>query len=288
YSVTVLAQPALQTCTVVGGLGTVANANVVNLAVSCIQNATTLSVSPTLVIPADGGTSALTVTNTGSFPATHIRASLPGGWTAVIQDASACASLAPGAFCNLQFSSTQPYVAQSGVSVQGDNTPATSANVGFSLGGFLVFDVTSPSTATVVDTVDLSGTSWGDSGIATRANSLTDGQTNTSIILITLPGAGPSAAFQCASKTTTGGPLWYLPAICQLSSSQAICPAALGNVQRNLIDKGLGGFGAAPRWSSTESAGSPALAFSHGAGDLADLAPKSTVQGLRCVATFEY
>jgi hypothetical protein len=285
YSVTVLVQPNLQTCTVVNGSGTVATGNVVNLAVSCTQNVTTLSATPTLVIPVNGGSGALTVTNTGTVSATNVYAALPSGWTGVTQDASACAFLPPAASCNLQFSSTEPYVASGGVSIQGDNTPASNSAFGFSLGGFLVFDVPSASRAIVVDNVDLPGTTWGGFGVVTGASSLTDGESNTNIIVNTLGSNGPSAALKCAMNTSGGGIGWYLPAICQISSSQPECPAGLANIQRNLIDKGLGGFDSTPRWSSTEFAASPSSAAQHFGGDFVVFAPKTSVQGLRCIAS---
>jgi hypothetical protein len=66
----------------------------------------TLTVNPASVeLTAGSGTSATaTLTNTSTtITATNISATLPSGWTDVTEDSSACASLAPGAICNLTF-----------------------------------------------------------------------------------------------------------------------------------------------------------------------------------------
>jgi hypothetical protein len=51
YNVTVQTQPALQTCTVTNGAGTMGDSNTTNVTVTCATNATTLTVSGTGVIP---------------------------------------------------------------------------------------------------------------------------------------------------------------------------------------------------------------------------------------------
>jgi hypothetical protein len=290
YSVTVLTQPVLQTCTVTNGSGILGSGNVSNVAVVCTQNATTLSVLPSsLAIAVNGAPSTLTVTNTGSFLATNVTATLPGGWSAVTQDASTCASLAPSASCTLSFSSTAPYVA-SAVGIQGDNTSPVSATIGFALNGFLVFDVPSAGTATVVDSADLSGTfTWGGDGTTTGANSFTDGASNTQAILGSL-GAGNSAASRCAASTSSGLS-WYLPAICQLTSDSQVCAANQANIQQNLINRGLGGFGSPLyRWSSSESAVSPSTqAFEHRRSDnIAFDVTKTYTLPVRCAASVSW
>lgn len=157
YDITVLSQPAAQTCTVLNGSGTLAGANVTNASVTCATNSTTLSLNaPAVVVPVNGAARTLNVTNTGSNTATHITVTRPGGWSALTVDNSACAVLAPGATCTLSFTATAPYVASNAVSVQGDNTPSVSAVIGFSLHNFLVFDIPSAGNATVVDSADLS------------------------------------------------------------------------------------------------------------------------------------
>ena len=290
YNVTVLAQPVSQTCTVTNGAGIVGSANVSNLVVACTQNFTTLSVSSSpLVIAVKGASSALTVTNTGAFLATNVTATLPGGWSAVIQDASACTSLMPGASCALSFSSPTPYVASGAVSIQGDNTSLASATIGFSLNGFPIFDVPSASTATVVDSADLSGRfAWGGDGTTTGANSLTDGASNTQALLVSL-GAGNSAASRCAASTRSGLS-WYLPAICQLTSFSWVCAANQANIQQNLINRGLVDFGGQLyRWSSSESTASPSdQAFEHRTDNIAFDVTKAAGLPIRCVASVSW
>ena len=63
YAVTVQTNPSGQTCTVASGSGTIASANVTNVAVTCTANAATYSVggsvsglSGTVVLQDNGGT----------------------------------------------------------------------------------------------------------------------------------------------------------------------------------------------------------------------------------------
>src|SRR6266705_1488263 len=71
YAVTVLAQPAGQICTVANGIGTVAGANITNVAVTCAANTFTVGgmvsgLSGTVVLRNNGGND-LTVSANGSF-----------------------------------------------------------------------------------------------------------------------------------------------------------------------------------------------------------------------------
>src|SRR4029077_12255761 len=101
-AVPVQAEPAIQTCTVINGSGVMGGASITNVNVTCATNNTTLSVSATATIPVSSGNATLTVTNTGAYTATNVAAMLPGGWTAVTQDASDCAAVAPnGGACTL-------------------------------------------------------------------------------------------------------------------------------------------------------------------------------------------
>jgi hypothetical protein len=90
--VTVLTQPVGQTCTVTNGSGTVSDANISNVAVTCISNSTTLSASVATLGLSVNGTGALTgtprlitITNAGAIPATSVTYSpspaLPSGTT---------------------------------------------------------------------------------------------------------------------------------------------------------------------------------------------------------------
>ncbi|MBL7481763.1 hypothetical protein [Legionella bononiensis] len=73
YSVTVLNQPATQTCTVSNGNGTIINSNVTNITVNCSTNTRTvggtvlgLAAAESVVLQNNGGDN-LTITNNGSF-----------------------------------------------------------------------------------------------------------------------------------------------------------------------------------------------------------------------------
>jgi hypothetical protein len=134
YNVTVLTQPIGATCTVTNGSGTIGGANVTNVAVTCALDSAMLSLTPgTILIPVNGGSIAITVTNAvGSLSSAHnVQAILPGGWAEVTQDASQCVVLPPGASCNLSFSSTASYAGPTIVSIQGDNTNTLSLTVAF-------------------------------------------------------------------------------------------------------------------------------------------------------------
>lgn len=95
YEVTVLTQPLGQTCTVTNGSGTMGGANVTTVAVTCVSNDTTLSVSvSTLALSVNntglntaltGTPRLITITNTGVVAASDVTYSpspaLPSGTT---------------------------------------------------------------------------------------------------------------------------------------------------------------------------------------------------------------
>lgn len=294
YNVTVLNQPAAQVCTVGNGSGTLAGADVANVTVSCAASATTLTLNaPSVVVPVNGPARTLIVTNTGTNPALNVTVTRPGGWSALSVDNSACAVVAPGGTCTLQFTSTAPYVASGAVSVQGDNTAPVSAVIGFSLDGYLVFDVPSAGTATVVDSADLSLLPgpyylWGAPALVAGATSLTDGAANTqAMVSLFGPSQFSSVAGACRASGLAGL-TWYVPAICQLSAS-GVCSGSTASIQKNVIDLGLGQFAGtdADRWSSTQS--SPIEAWSHKRTDGSVVArPKLDALPVRCVASVSW
>lgn len=115
YNVTVLTQPATQTCTVTNGSGTMGGSNVTNVGVSCALNTTTLSTSiSTLVLsvtglteygvsgtPASGTARVITITNTGSYTAANLVVT-PPTWPAGTTNSTSCGStLAAGATCTI-------------------------------------------------------------------------------------------------------------------------------------------------------------------------------------------
>ena len=141
YSVTVFTQPTGQTCTVTNGSGTVAIANVTNVAVACVANVTTLttsvsslglSVNDTGLNAALTGTPRLiTITNVGASTATNVTytpsPALPSGTT--ISPAS-CGTIAVSDTCVLTITPGSTPSAASGdiaptpitLSISGSNT----------------------------------------------------------------------------------------------------------------------------------------------------------------------
>jgi len=262
YSVTVQTQPANQTCTVSNGSGTITS-NVTNVGVSCLSNNTSITVSSTGTIPVNSGSGTLTVTNTGTFTANNVSATLPSSWVNVTQTSTGCATIAPGGTCQLSFVSTKPYVAQGNITVTGDNitSPPTTA-LAFSMNGYLVWSINSATSASVIDSSNLTSIRWGAQGLITGAQSLTNGFENTGIIHGT-SGIGASAAVNCFNSTAGGASVgdWYLPAICQVGGANqgAGCSSGLANIDTNLVQLGFGGLFVGPSssnnyWSSTERA----------------------------------
>ncbi len=296
YNVTVQTQPAIQTCTVSNGSSIMGGSNTTNVSVTCATNDTTLSVGATGTIPVNNGNGTLTITNTGTYMATNVAAVLPGGWTAVTQDATDCAAIAPnGGTCTLSFTSTAPYVAQGNIVITGDNiTSPPAMALAFTIDGYLVFSVDSVSSASVIDAADLAMDRWGNA-VLTGAQSLTDGPSNTNTIDST-SGVGASAARDCNESTSGGAAVgtWYLPAVCQMGGAGqgAACAPGLATIDSNLMQLGFGGF-ARVYWSSTEYSGGPqynawAHFFSAGGGSFQDATGKSNIVGIRCARSIAY
>lgn len=141
YAVTVFTQPTDQTCTVTNSSGTVDNANVMNVAVACVSNDTTLSTSVStlgLSVNNTGLNAALTgtprlitITNAGTSPAINVTyapsPALPSGTT--ISPAS-CGTIAVSDTCVLTITPGNISSAASGdtaptpitLSISGSNT----------------------------------------------------------------------------------------------------------------------------------------------------------------------
>jgi hypothetical protein len=297
YAVTVLTQPADQTCTVSNGSGTIGSSDVTDVGVSCATNNTIITVSSNGTIPVNGAPGSLTVTNTGTtYDAYNVSASLPSGWTGVTQDATGCTAISPnGGTCTLTFISTTPYVAQGSITVTGDNitSPPTTA-LAFSLSGYLVWSIDSSTIAEVIDTSDLTSTQWGNN-VVTNAQSLINGISNTSTIDGT-SGIGTSAAVNCYNSTSGGVSTgtWYLPAICQMGGAGqgAGCSSGLANIDTNLVQLGFSGLSGS-YWSSTEYSGGPTFFawfenFASGSGSNQDIDVKDNPFSVRCARAFTY
>jgi hypothetical protein len=272
YNVSVLTQPSGQNCTLTNNSGTVGSSNITNVGVTCLTMLPTTISAGTGTIPVSSGgtaTNSLIVTNVGANTAYNVVAILPSGWTGVTQNATNCATIAPSGTCSLIFSSTQPYVAQSGIAIQGTNTNtvsikmATTMTPAGSTEAYLVWAV-SGSTAQVVDNMDAAvGVVWGQQTVRTFATSDTNGASNTTLIVQQDPST--TSASYCYNSTNGNAMVgtWYLPAICQLGPpSQGICSTGgLANIYSNLYQLSLGGFANnRAYWSSTEYAPNPVVA----------------------------
>src|SRR6266446_1162300 len=101
FAVTVLAQPAGQTCTVANGAGTVAGANITNVTVTCAVNTFTMGgtisgLSGTVVLRNNGGND-LTVSANGSFTfSAPVAQGSPYAITVLTQPAGQSCSVANG------------------------------------------------------------------------------------------------------------------------------------------------------------------------------------------------
>ena len=258
YNVTVNTQPPGQFCQVANATGTISGANVNNINVTCNSSQVSLTAAPNAVIPVSAGMATVAVTNTSTTDtALNVRAVLPSGWVDVTQ--VPCATILPNQTCDLEFTTSTPYVAQGNILITGDNvsTPATTA-LAFSINGYLVFSVDSTTSASVVDTTPFPNVQWSDeNGSLVGADSFTDGQSNT-LLIVNDPNIGVTAAASCYNSTQGGATAgtWYLPAICQLGTGSipTLCPQNFPTIDT------LEGLGfAIPNnvylWSSTEAFG---------------------------------
>ncbi len=260
YAVTVLTQPAIQTCTVNNGSGTTGSSNITNVGLSCITNTTTLTVTSNGTIPVGSGSGSLLVSNLGANPALNVHATLPAGWAGVTQNASQCVSVPAGGNCTLTFTSTLPYVAQGNIAITADNVPSPpSTALAFTVGGYLVFAVPTASTATVIDAADLnSPQSWAPAGqsLSPGAQSLTNGAANSTDIVTAVTSNTVYAATMCYRNTASGNVsvgTWYLPALCQSEAGAGVCPAGTPNIETNLVQLGFGSLSTQTSyWTSTE------------------------------------
>lgn len=284
YNVTAQTQPTGQTCAVSNGSGVMGGTNVANVGVICATANTTISVSSTGVIPVNGASGSLTVTNTGTtYAALNVSAILPGGWTSVTQDSSSCPSIAPnGGTCTLLFTSTKPYVADGNIAINGDNiTSSPTSALAFSIDDYLVFSVPNSTTALVVassdagisgpwsmDLVDIPGTT--ETSTAPPCNGGSDGSCDTAEIVAHYgtPYSDYAAGLCYEITADNSGAValgtWYLPAVCEIGSSGegAGCPTGIPNIDANLVQPGfmaqlgLGGPSGL-YWTASEYSGMP-------------------------------
>ena len=298
YVVTIKTQPTEQTCTVTNGTGTMGASNVTNVSVTCLTNNTTLSVSQNGTITVSGASGTITVTNTGSVhSAYNVHAVLPGGWTGVTQDSSNCSTIAPNGSCTLSFTSAVPYVAQGNIIITGDNitSPPTTA-LGFTINGYYVWAIDSPSALEILDTSDFTPIQWGNPvSLGQDGTSNMYGAANTQLIA-NAPGIGYSAAITCNDSLNGGVSGWYLPAVCQLGAGlEAGCSSTFPNIYTNLISLGFGNItNNSYYWSSSQSGDSSSTYYAWsqiitGTGqDVIDINDKDNTFLVRCARTTYY
>ena len=223
-------------------------------------SATTITASLSTLNLATSGTNRVIVfTNTGSAPTSGLQAQFPTFPVGTSSDFADCASgLGAGDSCAIVVSpgataSTEPLT----ITVSGDNTNTLNVQVnvvtyGSILQGGYVFaiDDTTASTSSIGGSIagltDItSGVQWGAPTL-TLATSLTDGATDTAIIVAAY-GVGNYAAALCANFSIDDGgnspcaggtcfDSWYLPSVCELASSggSASCPSGIANMTDNL------------------------------------------------------
>lgn len=277
YNVTVLTQPAGQICTVTNGSGMMGSSNVTNLGVTCANDMTTISVSPSVMIVPVGGSSTVTLTNSGSVDARDLGIpQFPSGWS--LTGRSTCpAALAPGASCNVTIDLTNAYVA--GVmQIQFSNTNRVSVTMASSLSGQLVYGIKSPGVALVASEESGSSLRWSDTYVATNAVSETDGAANTTAILAA-PGSNDAANY-CRAQST-GGVVWSLPALCELTGCGGVT-----SIKANIHDKGVRASNSL-LWSSTEASAARAVATSIVTGGYGLVLKDNSVKAV-CVAEHPY
>jgi hypothetical protein len=183
FDVTVLTQPAGQTCTVTNGSGVMGGADVSNVGVSCVTNTTTLAASVSDLAlsvtglteygvpgtPSSGAARTITITNTGSYPAYNVAITQPT-WPAGTAGSTTCGStIAAGASCTVTITpgntptsdGTNPCSGGTApvpgaIEVTADNATAVSSNVVILSygciyqGGYVyAFDDTTPSAGSV-------------------------------------------------------------------------------------------------------------------------------------------
>lgn len=264
--------------------------------------ATTLSVSVSSLalaarnlaaLPAaiPGNARSLTVTNVGVESALAVALDpalvLPVG-TSV--SANTCAgTLAPAASCTItvtpgSVATTVPVT----LTIRGSNTNTLAPTVQVLAyrttyqGGYVfALDDSTPSTGSVggkliARSEASAGGPWSPDFQITLADSLTQGDQNTSAVLATYsdPMAYPAAAVAaraCADYSDSGYTDWYLPAICEMGYDQTGSGSGCGtaaapaqqNVQTSLVDSNLVGGSPGVFWSSSQSAPGGGSVWSH-------------------------
>jgi hypothetical protein len=233
YSVTVLTQPATQTCIVTNGSGTAGFSNITNVNVTCVDNSTTLSASLSLLAlsvtgitesgvsgtPSSGLPRVITITNVGSNTAQNLSVSFPTFPSGTTSSTTCGATLAASSSCTITITpganatSNGTAACTNGtapvpgiVSVGGDNSNTVTTNVVvlgygciFQGGHVYAFDDTNPSSNSVggkvITVVDQAAPF--PSGLAWSSNGVSSTDDSSDI----LPGISETSTTATASPT---------------------------------------------------------------------------------------
>ncbi|HLB57829.1 MAG TPA: hypothetical protein VJL60_03340, partial [Gammaproteobacteria bacterium] len=150
----------------------------------------------------------------------------------ITKDASHCATIPPvgsssSNTCTITFSSTTACLAENNIQITGDNiaSPHPTTALAFSMGGYLVFALNSPSSADpqVIDSDDLAIIKWGSGNVT--GTMMTDGALNTGLIATAYGLGATSSAVSCYNSLNGGAVqgTWYLPALCQMLPNHPSC-----------------------------------------------------------------
>ena len=297
YNVTVLTQPAGQTCVVANGSGTVAIANISSVTVTCTTNIQIDTVSPSSG-PASGGTG-VTLTGTGFTGTTGVTF---GGTAAtsvnVVNSTTVTAVTPANAVGSVDVVITTP----SGSATKTNGFTYLTTAVGQSAYGGTIASLNGGLNNLIAAAIPDSRIGWGGNGTVTGATSPTDGAANTATIVscLTGPGGGAGCPQNIAAST-------YAAGICSTYEvdSQGNTPCESGNAcyndwflpagdntgstgQLNALftnKTAIGGFNSAAYWSSTEiSSGSAWIQSFLGGGQGNSL--KNSDDYFRCVRAF--
>ncbi len=157
----------------------------------------------------------VTVTNLGKTTAQNIHATLPSTWTDVTQDASGCATVAPGASCSLLFTAGSSTHTSESIAIQGTNTKAVSISMSVVLGPALslsqtnlALSVNNPmlNTALTGNSRTLTVTNTGGNAITSVTYTEANNASNTYLSVSPASGAGCTSIASGASCIFTIAP----------------------------------------------------------------------------------
>lgn len=238
YNVTVLMQPAAQTCTVSNSSGTIGGSNITNIAVICTTSVTTLSANVSELAlsvtglteygvtgtPSSGVARTITITNTGLYPAMNLAVTNPTWPTGTTSSTTCGSTLAAAASCTITVTpgstptstcgATAPVPGDITVAAVNSSTVTTAVTVlGYGClyqGGYVfAFDDTTPVTGSVggkvVATTDQSTSIvWSSDGSGGSAFDPIYGINDTSTTATPSPSSGQVSGQTACNGATDG------------------------------------------------------------------------------------